>query len=186
MQILALDLATRSGFALGEAGQRPTSFSERLRAPDDEPERAFKRLGIKLRDILSTTAVDLVAVEAPMQMGGMVEADEKSERGFRFKSNPQTILILQGLYAVVFGICGPYGIRCVKGNVQKVRKHLLGAARPTDPKAAVINRLHQIGYLDRDCRDDNRADAVALHIWASDVFGKPATRELHLFGGIAR
>lgn len=185
MLVLALDLATKSGVALGKAGERPHSFSERLRGPEDEPERAFKKLGIMLRDIFMVNAVDLVVVEAPMSMGGMLEQDDKSPRGFRFRSNPETILILQGLYAVTFGICGPYGIRCKKANVQTVRKHVVGAARPTDPKNAVINRLHQIGYLDRDCRDDNRADAVALHIWASDTFGKPATRDLHLFGGAA-
>jgi hypothetical protein len=181
--VLAIDAATNSGFAIGSAGVAPRSWSQRLKGSGDDPERAFRKMGIVLRDLFSVEKPDLVVVEAPMSMGGMVEADESSPRGFKFKSNPETIYMLTGLVAVVFGICGPYGISCRKANVQAVRKHVVGKARPNDPKRAVLERLWQIGYLPRDVKDDNRGDAVALHIWASDALCKPATRELHMFGG---
>lgn len=180
MRILAVDAATRCGFAIGPAGAAPKSWSERLRSGDDEPERAFKRMGIILRDLFALDRPDLVVIEAPMSMGGMVEADENSPRGFKFKSNPETIYMLTGLVAVVFGICGPYGVRARKVNVQTVRKHFLGVARPEDPKRAVLTQCHRLGWMPKDCRDDNRADACALHCYASDAWCKPATRELHL------
>ncbi|MBS4016787.1 MAG: hypothetical protein KGZ68_01000 [Dechloromonas sp.] len=178
--VLAIDAATKVGFALGEAGKAPRSWSQRLKDGDDDPERAFKKLGITLRDLFMVEKPDLVIVEAPIQMGAMIEADSAAPRGFKFKSNPETIYLLTGLVAGVFTICGPYGIRCRKANVQAVRKHVVGKARPADPKKAVLERCWQIAYLPRDCRDDNRADAIALHIWASDHLCKPATRELHL------
>ena len=184
MLILSIDAATMAGFALGKAGERPASWSKRLKDGEDEPARAFKKIGCEVRDILAVNQVDLVVIEAAMSMGGMVERDD-SDRGFHFTSNPRTIQTLQGLIGAVHAVAGCYGVRTREGNVQAVRKHVLGRARPEDPKKAVLNRLHQIRYLDPDCWDNNRGDAVALHIWASDVFGKPATRDLHMIGGAA-
>ncbi len=180
MRVLAIDAATRCGFAIGEAGKAPRSWSEVLKDRDDEPQRAFKKLGIHLRDLFMVEKPNLVVVEAPIDMGAMIEIDPTAPRGFRAKSNPKTAFLLTGLVGGVFTICGPYGIKCRKARVQTVRAHFLGRGRHTNPKRAVLERCWQIGYLPRDCRDDNRADAVALHIWASDHLCKPATRELHL------
>lgn len=166
MNILALDLATNAGFAIGDSNGKPTSWSKPLKSSDHDPERAFAKLGIILRDIFEGDKPDLVVVEAPMSMGGMVRADNNNERGFSFTSNPNTIYMLTGLVGVVFGICGPYGIKARKANVQQVRKHFLGVARPHEPKRAVLNRCHQLGWLPRDCKDDNRADALALWMYA--------------------
>lgn len=166
VKILALDLATNAGFAMGNSGDKPTSWSKRLKSPEDDPERAFKKLGIELRDIFALDKPDLVIVEAPMSMGGMVRKDDESERGFKFTSNPNTIYMLTGLVGVVFGICGPYGIQARKANVQQVRKNFLGMARPPEPKRAVLDRCYQLGWLPRDCRDDNRADSLALWMFA--------------------
>lgn len=183
--VLAIDAATRCGFAMGEAGKAPRSWSQRLKDGDDDPERAFKKFGIALRDLFALEKPDLVVVEAPMSMGGMIETDETKPRGFKFKSNPDTIYMLVGLVGGVFTICGEHGIRARKANVQAVRKHVVGKARPEDPKKVVLKRCWQIGYLPRDCHDNNRSDAIALHIWASDHLCKPTTRELHLIQEIA-
>lgn len=166
MKILAIDAATVCGFAFGDSNCRPDSFSERLKDGTDDPERAFKKMGIRLRDLFSVDLPDLVIVEAPISVGAMVERDEESDRGFRFKSNPNTFYLLTGLVASVFTICGPYGVRAHKANVQTVRKDFLGKARPTDPKKAVVDRCVQLGWLERGCRDHNRADALALWSFA--------------------
>ena len=185
MRILTLDLATRSGFAVGPAGTIERAGSKRFRDPEDEPERAFRKFGCFLRDEFTIDLPDLVVIEAPMNMGGMVEADEKSERGFKFKSKPETIYLLTGLVAVAHGICGPYGVRAINVGVQKVRKHFLGVSRPSDPKKAVVARCHLLGLMPKNERDDNKADAIAMHVWASDTYGRPATRDLHFYGETA-
>lgn len=180
MLILALDLATNAGFALGDEGGTPRSWSRRLKTPEDEPERAFKKLGVELRDIFAIGKPDLVIVEAPMSMGGMVRKDEANERGFKFTSNPQTIYILTGLVGVVFGICGPYGIMARKANVQTVRKHFLGISRPKDPKLAVLAQCHRLGWLEKTCKDDNRADALALWQYAGAHYARPLLSEAQI------
>lgn len=186
MKILALDLATNAGFAFGDSSSKPSSWSKQLKSSDDEPERAFKKLGIELRDRFTFDKPDFVVVEAPMSMGGMVRRDEQDERGFKFTSNPSTIYLLTGLVGVVFGICGPYGIPARKANVQQVRKHFLGVARPQDPKQAVLNRCYQIGWLDRDCRDNNRGDALALFEYAAAHYARRQPTELMMFNEAAQ
>lgn len=182
MLILACDLATNAGFAIGNAGEKPRSWSKRLRSTDDDPERAFKRLGIDLRDLFMMEKPDLIVVEAPISMGGMVERDDKNPRGFKFKSKPETIYILTGLVGVVFGIAGPYGIAARKVNVQTVRRHFLGVARPADPKKATVARCHMLGLMPRDCKDDNRADAIALHDYAAATYARAIPSQLILHG----
>jgi len=181
MKIFALDLATTTGFAIGDTGGAPLSGSVRLKTSDDEPERAFKKLAQFLRDHFSANTYDLVIVEAPVNIGAFVQSAPESERGFKFTSNPATIYLLSGLAAVAYGISGCYGFRCVKANVQQVRKHFLGVARPENPKQAVVARCKQLRYIPTDCRDDNQADACALWDFAASHYGRAATASV--FGG---
>lgn len=186
MRVLALDLATKTGFANGVAGSKPRSGVKRLKDGGDDPERGFRKLGIWLRDEFSFEKPDLVMIEAPLPVGSMIDWDGGEDKKPKFRSNPGTIYFLNGLVAVVHGICGPYGIMCRQVGVQKVRKHFLGLARPADPKRAVIERCHLLGLMAKDQRDDNQADACALWTFAADTFGNPVARELHLYGEGAR
>jgi hypothetical protein len=182
MRILAIDAATRSGFCCAVAGvPNPRVWSERLKSPDDEPERAFKKMGIILRDQFAFEKPDLVIVEAPRQMGANIKAAPDDPRGFRFTTSPDTAYMLIGLVAVVYGICGPYGVRCISANVQTVRKHFIGQARPKDPKKLVLERAKLLGYVPRDCRDDNMSDACALFDWASATYARVTPASLTMF-----
>ena len=152
--ILAIDAATRCGFAMGRIGSTPASWSDRLRSPDDPPSRAARKMGIVLRDLFSTNRPDIVYIEQPVR-GGM-----------NMQTNANTLLVLQGLYMSVHAICGPYGVRTNESHVQTVRKHFVGVARPDNPKRAVLDRCYALGWLEPDCKDDNRADALALWSFA--------------------
>ena len=159
IRILALDVATKTGAAYGPSDGTPTSWTWKLKTPDDTPTRAARRLGIELRDFLTASTVDLIVVEAPIAPGAITN------------TNANTIRLLHGLSMVVHGIAGPYGIRCEEANVQTVRKRFLGVARPADPKAAVLAQCKSLCWLDSDCRDDNRADALALWSFAASQYG---------------
>ncbi len=180
--VFALDLATKMGFATGPAGEKPRVGEKRLKDAEDDPERGFRKLGIWLRDEFTLQIPDLVIVEAALPIGAMVDWDGGADGRPKFKSNPQTIYFLNGLVAVVHGICGPYGVRCVNVSVQKVRKHFLGIARPADPKRAVLARCHQLGLIPKTERSDNIGDAIALHDYAGATFGRAIPAQLILHG----
>lgn len=158
MVILALDVATVTGFAFGKVGSIPTSGSVRLKSPDDESGRACRKLGIWLRDQFTLTKPDLVVVEAPLNIGGVI-------------SNPATISLLHRLVGGVETICGPYGVRCASVNVQTVRRHFIGKGRPPNPKQEVLERCKQLGWIDKTSKDHDRADALALWDYAQAKFG---------------
>ncbi len=154
MIILAIDAATRCGFAMGRLGSKPASWSERLKSPEDPPQRAARKMGIVLRDLFAANRPDVVYIEQPVR------------GGVNMQTNANTSLLLQGLFMSVHTICGPYGIRCQDAHVQSVRKHFLKAGRPDNPKKAVLERCYALGWLERDCKDDNRGDAAALFSFA--------------------
>lgn len=182
MLVMALDLAVSMGWAIGRAGEKPRAGSHRLKSPDDPSQRACKRLGIWLRDQFSLETPDLVVIEAPINIGGLIDWKKDSGEKPTFRSNPETISLLHRLVGGVETICGPYGVRCVTANVQTVRKHVVGKARPENPKQAVLARCKMLGYLPKDSRDTDAADAIALHIYASDVICRATPAGIVLFG----
>lgn len=187
MLIMALDLAVKTGFAIGSAGEKPRSGVVRLKGTEDEPQRACRKLGIWLRDQFSLEVPELVVVEAPVNIGAMIDWKSGDETGKpKFRSRPETISLLHRLVGGVETICGPYGVRCVTGNVQTVRKHFLGVARPQNPKSAVVNRCHLLGYMPRDAKDDNQADALALWDWACAQHARRAPTEFALYQEVSR
>ncbi len=81
-------------------------------------------------------------------------------------------------------------------DVGKVREFYTGKYRWTAPagypggkaanrnynKMKVKERAKQLGHIPFDCEDDNRADACALHYYASVKFCGFRETELTLFG----
>lgn len=172
--IMALDLATRTGFAIGKPGGAIRSGSVRLRDSEDINSRGFRKLGIWLRDQFSVEMPELVMIEAPLPVGAMIDWDGGDGHRPKFRSNPNTIFFLNGLVSGAHTICGPYGVRCLEASVQTVRKHFVGHARPENPKAAVIARCRQLGLMASQNKDDNEADALALHDYAVSTYGNRA------------
>jgi len=139
---------------MGRIGATPASWSERLKSPEDPPQRAARKMGIVLRDLFAANRPDVVYIEQPVR------------GGVNMQTNANTSLVLSGLFMSVYALCGPYGIRCQDAHVQSVRKHFLKTGRPENPKKAVLDRCYALGWLDQDCKDDNRADALAIFSFA--------------------
>lgn len=178
MRILALDLGVRTGFAFGEAGAAPRSGVVTLKDRDDKRDVAFGNLIAWLDKLLREDRPDLVLREAPLNL-----------QAFRTLDNAAfTVRVTLGLHAIVEGICQRFGTQAEEVPDATIRKHFIGRAncggRPAT-KAAVIQRCHVLGYMRRDCADDNRADALATFDYAAATFGKRAPRELVLFGASA-
>lgn len=170
MKVLALDIAKVTGFAFGEAGTIARSGSVRL---GDDPRSMCRNLLCFLKEQFFSfhDRPELVAIEAPLN-------------AVAHQSGASIPYAFGGAY-VADALCWAYGARVEFANVDQVRKHFIGKARTgnrNETKRAVIQRGIHLGYLPRGCRDDNRADACALHDFASAVYAKHVPASLQMFG----
>lgn len=153
MQILALDLALQTGWALGTpADNAPRSGSIQIARSDASMAKLFSEWRIYLRDFLSLNPdVSLVVFEAPLL--------PFMKTGF---TNIQTIRRLIGLASVTEELLytlGKYDIR--EARVSDVRSHFLGSNRHKreEAKALTMRRCRSLGWAPQD---DNAGDALAL------------------------
>jgi hypothetical protein len=89
-----------------------------------------------------------------------------------------------GFAAIVAGICGAYGVPCRDARIATVTKHFTGTAfhgGRAGRKAAILNQCKAVGYLSRDCLDDNQADALAIWDWACAHLARTPPRVLTLW-----
>lgn len=147
--VLTLDLATTTGVCIGRAGAFPRVATWRLKTPEDDPHRAGRNLGCRLRDEITIERPDLIVIEAAMNPGAMHHAGNSA----------RTVSLLWMLQGAVDAVAGCYGIRVKRANVQSVRKAVLGTALPKDPKAVVVEMVNSVGIK---TTDHNAADAAML------------------------
>lgn len=152
LKIVALDLATQCGVAIGEAGSDPISYSVDLGKGRSEDARFSKVLHLT-HTLLMEHKPDLLAVEAAI--GGR---------------NASAYLI--GLVACVRGCAANRGVPCETFHSGSIRKHFVGKAYTSRDfpglKGAAAKRAIKNIVMDR-CKllgwspvDDNAADALAL------------------------
>lgn len=178
MLILALDLATTTGYAIGQAGERPRSAAVRLKKPDDLTAVAWGNIGFLLRDLFVLDRPALMAVEAPLPAGASKGQDAAH--------------LAWGAVGVVSFMAALYGIRLEFVNAQKVSSHFIGRGRFSAAdggrkakKEATLRQAKALGLIDQDCRSEDIADAVALHSYASTMWGGARPKELRMFGEVA-
>lgn len=153
MQILALDLALQTGWAIGTAADtKPMSGSIQIARSDASMAKMFSEWRIHLRDFLSLNPdVSLVVFESPLLP--FMKAGN---------TNINTIRRLIGLASVTEELLyslGKYDIR--EARVSDVRSHFLGSNRHKrdEAKALTIRKCRSLGWAPQD---DNAADALAL------------------------
>ncbi|SHE78359.1 hypothetical protein SAMN05444339_10251 [Loktanella atrilutea] len=162
-RILALDLATTTGWALGVPGQPITSGSIRFSGSTEDQSIGFARYTSWIGELLSTHDVTEVCYEQPMDPRHMV-----NKVTGRATTNFATIRLLLGMCAITEAQARIYRVpRLTEAPVQSVRKHLL-KHRPAkgQSKIAVAQMLKILGYRPVD---DNEADALALILYVSAI-----------------
>lgn len=159
-QILALDLASRTGWALGYVTDKvPQSGSIRFAKEGSSMAAMFSACRLQLRDFLSMNPeIGLVVFEAPLL--------PMFKTG---KTNIKTIRSLVGMAAVVEELLytlGKYDVR--EAKVSEVRTHFLGSNRHRRDAAKhlTINACYRLGWKPVD---DNAADALALWHYQASV-----------------
>jgi hypothetical protein len=173
--IFSLDLGTKVGFAFGPAEAVPQSGTVILKRPNEHRSIALSNLMAWLHEEWSRSRPDLVVKEAPMPL-----------QAFRDRGNSEAgVLMAYGLHGIVEAMSRRFGIRLEQAHPSTIRKHFIGRGRlgaRSETKGAVIQRCHVLGLMPRDCRDEDRADAIASWDWASATFGQRSASKLYLFG----
>ena len=152
-KVLALDLATTTGWACGRPGTKPKFGFMRLGKPGGGRANCYRVLRLWLDDFQHLHKPDMIVFEspaAPMVMQG--------------RTNIDTIKLLIGLAEHVEEWClGNIELR--EASVQQIRPHFIGENMKSKlAKAATIERCHELGWL---VTNDNEADACAL--WSYQV-----------------
>lgn len=183
-RILALDIATSTGFACGPVGKIERSGSVRLKRPQEDVWVAGENIGFFLRDlfIIQSEIPDVIVVEAPLPAGASPGAS--------------AAIIAWGCLFTVQFMAKLYDIPVRLVRADDVRAHYTGRSRWQAPpgfpggkdanrnygKSRVVERAHLLGHMPRESRDNDRADACAVHSYASvKLFGHRET-ELRMFG----
>lgn len=152
-QILALDLAATTGWALGTTMDMvPLSGSVKVASTDASMAKLFSNWRLYLRDFISLNpGIGLVIFEAPLLP--FMKAGQ---------TNINTIRRLVGMCAVTEELLYTIGGMDVReARVSDVRSHFIGSNRHKRPeaKALTIAACKRLGWTPQD---DNAADALAL------------------------
>lgn len=154
--IIALDLATVTGCAeiddAADAG--PRFYSVRFAAPGDEHIATFARARRWIDGRLSVGDVKALYVEAPLRMGAMSG-----------QTNADTVLRLNGLWAVISAAAGVWRVKYRDVNVQECRRVFLGngTLRRDDAKGRAMEMARAVGW---DPHTLDEADAAAVLYFA--------------------
>jgi hypothetical protein len=151
--ILALDISKRcTGVCWGRIGEAPRFMS--IRGADMTDEAAMMRLGRWLIDFTKTTKPDWIWYEAALSI---IPGEYDAEKGrVVSKGNPQTVITLAKMTAVVEFVAGMKAIQRRSANVQTARKVVLGQGRPREPKKLAMAMCKELGWSPKN---EDEADA---------------------------
>jgi len=149
MILLAFDLATDTGIAVGDSRGAPSCETERLGEAGDHHGARFAQALRMTRRLITRWQPVVVAIEAPLAAG-------QSTHGG---------LMAKGLRGCILGVAHIHGLRVVEYDVATIRKHFIGHGRlpRAEAKRAVLTRCKQLGWR---VRNDNEADACAVWDYA--------------------
>ena len=165
-ELIFLDVASKCGVAEGLVGAAvPTIYCERFARPDERIEAGLRRAGNWMAARIQLSRPRAVYIEAPLSSGVWG------------KTNSNTTLLLQSLWAALATVCGIANVPCRRGNVQTIRKFFVGEGRPDDPKDRVMEVCQRLGWKPKNY---DEADAAAGWYWACSLYeGGPRNPSQH-------
>lgn len=177
--ILALDLASRTGYAIGPPDARPPrSGSFRLKTPSEPVETALLNLFRFLEAEFKAELPALVIKEAKMPIAAQL----------KLNNGAANIDLQCSLHAVAGLVCRLFGVPCISVSADTIRKHLLGRSNcgsSEETKLAVVMRCRLLGLIPRGGADDtDRSDAVAAWEYACAHHARRAPAELFMFNEV--
>ena len=168
MKVLALDLASKCGVAVGDPNTIPLCFTEVLGETGTHHGARFAQALRMMNRLIKTYEPGLIVLEAPMKIA---------------RGNKNIEEVLMGLRACVMGIAHMHHIPFEQHDVKTIRKHFIGngSLKRADAKAATIARCGQLGWK---VKNDDEADAAALWDYACSRQSRSHSLQgTPLFGG---
>ena len=170
--VVALDLATKTGFARGYVGGMPEFGSLRFASPGASDKAIFHScLRWAHKFLGQTPRADVLAIEAllpPTVVKG--------------ETNTQTIYRLAGLHGIVLAVAYEHGIyRVETPSVGDIRGHFINdrACKREQAKREVIRKCLALGWA---AANDDQGDALALwHLQCARLDPKLALEVSPLF-----
>lgn len=156
--VLALDLARRTGWAVGVPGQRPRCGVVELRGTTNGA--VYASLVDWLEDAMRLHKPGEIVVEAPLHHGQ--------------HAGQQAALLALGMLAHVELMAHDHAVRCFTEHVQTTRKQVIGRGHfpKGTAKDAVKDWCIAQGF---DAPDDNSRDALVLWLHVQQLrLGKAA------------
>jgi hypothetical protein len=157
--VLALDVATRTGFALGRVGEQPTFGSIRFgRSSTDDNVIFGAALDWTSRFLEPQPRPDLIVLEAllpPAAMGGRTTSAVRDR--------------LAGLHGVIRAVASLRGVKKIEAHaVGDIRSHFIHdrKAKRDVAKRETMRRCLQLGW---NPLDDNAGDALATWSYACSL-----------------
>jgi hypothetical protein len=178
--IHAMDPARRSGYAIGEAGERPRQGFLVLRQPKEDRAVACGNLIAYLQMVWTQRKPDLFLYEPPMSLAAWIANAKRTGRWH----GSEVLESANELSGIMQGMCQRFGIRCepiarVSVMWKITGKQSWGSSQAN--KEAVMRGLKTMKMIDQGCTDDDLADAVAIHVVGSAKFAKKAPANFGLF-----
>lgn len=146
MRVLALDLATRTGWCVGVAGEPVRVGTHDISRAGDHVGRFLNAHQEFMNKALASGTIDRVWFEAPILQGG---------------NGLKTLIKLYGLAGVTQMVCLQHKVPVEGVNLATVKKMLTGSGRADKP--AMIAAAQARGV---DVQDDNQADAFGIYLCA--------------------
>ncbi len=186
--INSIDQGRRSGYAHGPAGEAPVRRGHLILRDSKEPRCVgFSNLIHYLDTLWRKAKPDILILEEPLSIAQWHQQNKSK----KFPTSPDGVSSGYELTAIITGMAERYGIeRVALVRRQTVTSHVLGKGngrlKRDEGKAAIIEYMIENGYVEPYCTDEDMCDAIAMHIYASDVFARVPQKEFKLFPPQAR
>lgn len=181
MLIHSIDQGRRSGYAYGIAGEAPVRRGFFILRESSEPRCiGFWNLMDYLNKLWTRSKPDILIIEQPQSVAQWHQTNKSK----KFPTSPSGVESGLELTSIITGMAEGYDIKRVElVRRQTVLKHLVGKGNLNreDGKAACLQFLKDGGYIEPNSTDEDQADAIAMHIYASDVFARVPQKEFKLF-----
>ena len=139
--ILALDLATQTGVAVGDSAGKPTASTHKL-GPGDHAAR-FLGGALMVKRLIAEHQPDAIAIEEP----------------YLDMKHPDAARFLYGLRGAVLLSAKSQGYDVHEINIRAIRSHFIGRHKKGLAKVSTIEQCRRLGWA---VANDDEADACAV------------------------